>query len=518
MDGEHTFRVLSIDEERGQIQLDPIEESNDEFLDGSGDVRTVSTESNADVETVISFLSPGHVVRATLEDGSPGRITSIEHRGGAELRDLDPRTVPLVIRSFADGHDDVPDIFEPQPQESSLVAARLRDQSVVDPLAEKPTIGEMYVCVPSKDGNRSWGAFRGGEQSESIYGSFRSMDGSPAEILVGNPQDRSYWYALIFKDEGSTVAQKVLAQFGSLDNGHYTPDPSINLTRALEEEHLPANPDENPRDLLGESYQGMPDSLIPEQAGQDTIDMLAEFLLMVREVDFFGSFDSFEPNQVTVDEYESYSTTLYNLFHFHVQMMKAIYQSVSDGTEADDLMTDGEIPSAELFAKSSFRTASRIHRLESYLDRMEQVEIEMYVHDLYTGGGRELKEKLAKNDIHGSVPNRMRASMGEMRELVEDFQKAFEMCEMVVQSNVSNGEVEYDFRLNEDAFDYVNDFMSGLLEDSMGMTPGGEHDPEEANLDTARVLGGQITQRYDWLDPAASGPMGEMWKSAGPYG
>lgn len=516
MDGEHTFRVLSIDEERGQIQLDPIEESDAEFLDGSGDVRTVSTESNADVETVISFLSPGHVVRATLEDGSPGRITSIEHRGGAELRDLDPRTVPLVIRSFADGHDDVPDIFEPQPEESSLVAARLRDQSVVDPLAEKPTIGEMYVCVPSKDGDRSWRAFRGGEQSESIYGSFRSMDGSPAEILVGNPQDRSYWYALIFKDEGSTVAQKALAQFGYLHNGHYTPDPSINLTRALEEEHLPANPDENPRDLLGESYQGIPDSWIPERAGQGTVDMLAEFLLMVREVDFFGSFDSFDPAQVTVDDYESYSTTLYNLFHFHVQLVQEIYQSTSDGAELDDLIASDEIPSAELFAKSSFRTASRIHRLESYLDRMDQVEIEMYVHDFYNQSDG-LKE-MSDYDFDDGVPNRMRESLDEMRELVEDFQKAFEMSGMVVRSNVTNGEVEYDFRLNEDAFDYVNDFMSGLLEDSMGMTPGGEHDPEEANLDTARVLGGQITQRYEWLDPAASGPMGEMWKSAGPFG
>lgn len=516
MDGEHTFRVLSIDEERGQIQLDPIEESNDEFLDASGDVRTVLTESNADVETVISFLSPGHVVRATLEDGSPGRITSIEHRGGAELRDLDPRTVPLVIRSFADGHDDVPDIFEPQPQESNLVAARLRDQSVVDPLAEKPTIGEMYVCVPSKDGDRSWGEFREGEQSESIYGSFRSMDGSPAEILVGNPQDRSYWYALTFKDEGSTVAQKVLAQFGYLYNDHYRPDPSISLTRALEEEHLPANPDENPRNLLGESYQGIPDSWIPERAGQGTIDMLAEFLLMVREVDFFGSFDSFDPAQVTVDDYESYSTTLYNLFHFHVQLVQEIYQSTSDGAELDDLIASDEIPSAELFAKSSFRTASRIHRLESYLDRMDQVEIEMYVHDFYNQSDG-LKE-MSDYDFDDGVPNRMRESLDEMRELVEDFQKAFEMSGMVVQPNVSNGEVTYELRLNEDAFDYVNDFMSGLLEDSMGMTPGGEHDPEEANLDTARVLGGQITQRYDWLDPAASGPMGEMWKSAGPYG
>jgi hypothetical protein len=516
MDGEHTFRVLSIDEERGQIQLDPIEESDAEFLDGSGDVRTVSTESNADVETVISFLSPGHVVRATLEDGSPGRITSIEHRGGAELRDLDPRTVPLVIRSFADGHDDVPGIFEPQPEESSLVAARLRDQSVVDPLAEKPTIGEMYVCVPSKDGDRSWGAFRGGEQSESIYGSFRSMDGSPAEILVGNPRDRSYWYALIFKDEGSTVAQKALAQFGYLHNGHYTPDPSINLTRALEEEHLPANPDENPRDLLGESYQGIPDSWIPERAGQGTIDMLAEFLLMVREVDFFGSFDSFDPAQVTVDDYESYSTTLYNLFHFHVQLVQEIYQSTSDGAELDDLIASDEIPSAELFAKSSFRTASRIHRLESYLDRMDQVEIEMYVHDFYNQSDG-LKE-MSDYDFDDGVPNRMRESLDEMRELVEDFQKAFEMSGMVVQPNISNREVTYELRLNEDAFDYVNDFMSGLLEDSMGMTPGGEHDPEEANLDMARVLGGQITQRYEWLDPAASGPMGEMWKSAGPFG
>jgi hypothetical protein len=112
----------------------------------------------------------------------------------------------------------------------------------------------------------------------------------------------------------------------------------------------------------------------------------------------------------------------------------------------------------------------------------------------------------------------MRESLDEMRELVEDFQKAFEMCEMVVQSNVSNAEVEYNFRLNEDAFIYVNDFMSGLLEDSMSMTPGGEHDPEEANLDTARALGGQITQRYEWLDLAAFGLMGEMLKSAGPFG
>jgi hypothetical protein len=342
------------------------------------------------------------------------------------------------------------------------------------------------------------------------------MDGSPAEILVGNPRDRSYWYALIFKDEGSTVAQKALAQFGYLHNGHYTPDPSINLTRALEEEHLPANPDENPRDLSGESYQGIPDSWIPERAGQGTIDMLAEFLLMVREVDFFGSFDSFDPAQVTVDDYESYSTTLYNLFHFHVQLVQEIYQSTSDGAELDDLIASDEIPSAELFAKSSFRTASRIHRLESYLDRMDQVEIEMYVHDFYNQSDG-LKE-MSDYDFDDGVPNRMRESLDEMRELVEDFQKAFEMSGMVVQPNVSNGEVTYELRLNEDAFDYVNDFMSGLLEDSMGMTPGGEHDPEEANLDTARALGGQITQRYDWLDPAASGPMGEMWKSAGPYG
>lgn len=516
MDGEHTFRVLSIDGDRGQIQLDPIEESGEGFLDGSGDVRTVSTESNADIETVISFLSPGHVVRATLEDGSPGRITSIEHRGGAELRDLDPRTVPLVIRSFADDHDDVPDIFEPQPDEPNLVAARLRDQSVVDPLAEKPTIGEMYICVPSKDGDCSWDAFRGGEQSESIYGSFQSMDGSPAEILVGNPRDRSYWYALIFKDEGSTVAQKALAQFGYLHNGHYTPDRSINLTRALEKEHLPANPDENPRDLVGESYQGIPDLWIPERAGQGTIDMLAEFTLMVRELNLLGSFDSFDPAQVTVDDYESYSTTLYNLFHFHVQLVQEICQSTSDGAELDDLITSDEIPSAELFAKSSFRTASRIHRLESYLDRMDQVEIEMYVHDFYNQSDG-LKE-MSDCDFDDGVPNRMRESLDEMRELVEDFQKAFEMCEMVVQSNVSNAEVEYNFRLNEDAFIYVNDFMSGLLEDSMSMTPGGEHDPEEANLDTARALGGQITQRYEWLDLAAFGLMGEMLKSAGPFG
>jgi hypothetical protein len=515
MDGEHTYRVLSIDEERGEMQLDPIKESDAEFLDGSGDVRPVSTESDADIETVISFLSPGHVVRASLNEGSPARITSIEHRGGAELRELDPRTVPLVIKSFADGHDDVPSIFEPQPDESNIVAARLRDQSVVDPLAEKPTVGEMYVCAPSKDGDRSWGAFRRGEYSESIYGSFRRMDGSPAEILVGNPQDRPYWYALSFKEEGSTVAQKILAQFGYLDDDHYRPDLSISLTRALEEEHLPANPDENPRNLLGESYQGIPDSWIPERAGQGTIDMLSEFLLMVREVDFFGSFDSFDPAQVTVDDYESYSTTLYNLFRFHVQLVQEIYESTFDGAEMDDLIASDEIPSAELFAKSSFRTVSRIHRLESYLDRMDQVEIDMYVHDLYNQSGG-LKET-SDYEFDDSVPNRLRESLDEMRELVDDFQKSFEMSEMVVQSNVSNGEAEYDFRLNEDAFDYVNDFMSGLLIDSMGITPGGGHNAEEANLDTARVLNGQITTRYEWLDRAASGTIGDMWKSAGPF-
>jgi hypothetical protein len=67
------------------------------------------------------------------------------------------------------------------------------------------------------------------------------------------------------------------------------------------------------------------------------------------------------------------------------------------------------------------------------------------------------------------------------------------MSEMVVQSYVSNGEAEYNFDFDEDAFEYVSNFMSGLLEDSMGMTPGGEHEPEEANLDTARALGGQVT-------------------------
>jgi hypothetical protein len=126
---------------------------------------------------------------------------------------------------------------------------------------------------------------------------------------------------------------------------------------------------------LGESYQGISDSRIPERAGQGTIDMLAQFLLMVREVDFFGSSDSFDPNQVTVNEYESCNTTLYNLFHFHVQMVQEIFESVSNESEPDNLVIDGEIPSAELFAKSSFRTASRIHCLESYLDRMEQVEV-----------------------------------------------------------------------------------------------------------------------------------------------
>lgn len=516
MGSQGTFRVLSIDEERGQLRLDPIGESNNEFLDGSGDVRTVSTESNADVETVISVLSPGHAVRARLEDEDPSRITTIEHRGGAELRELDQRTVPFVVGSFIDGHDDIPDIFESQPEESRLVVARLRDQSVVDPLAEKPTIGEMYICVPSEDGDRSWEAFRGGEQSESIYGSFRSIDGNPAEILAGNPQGRSYWYALIFKDEGTTMAQNVLAQFGYLYNDNYNSDPSVNVIRAVEEKHLPANPDETPRDLLGESYQRMPNSFFPERAGQDTIDMLGEFLLMIREVDFFGSLDSFEPNQVTVDQYESYNATLYNLFNLHVQIVQEIYQSASDESEASDLIPDSEIPSAELFVKSSFRIASRIHRLESYLDRMQQVEIEVYVHDLYTEGDRGLREQLAKNDIHDSVPNRMRVTFDEMRELVEDFKKAFEMSEMVVQSDISNGAAGYDFVLNDDAFEYLNDFMMGFIENSTQMAPGIEYDSEEVNLDTARVLTGQITQRYDWLDPAASGPVGEMWKSVGP--
>lgn len=91
----------------------------------------------------------------------------------------------------------------------------------------------------------------------------------------------------------------------------------------------------------------------------------------------------------------------------------------------------------------------------------------MYVHDLYTGSDRELKKKLAKKDIHDSVPNHIQASLEEMRELVKDFQKALEINKMVIQSNVSNCELKNELRLNEGAFDYVNDFISGLLEDSM---------------------------------------------------
>lgn len=516
MDDEQLFRVLSIDRDQRLVQLDPIEQVNDGFQDGQEDVQPVSMDGDTEIEAITSLLSPGHVVRATLDNISPRNLTSIEHRGGAELRELDHRTVPSIVRAFADEHDAVPSVFEPKPDESRVIAVRLRDTSVVDPLAEKPTIGELYICVPSKDGDRSWEAFRSGEQSESIYGSFQSIDGVPAEILVGNPQHRSYWYALIFDEEGSNPAQKALAQFGIIANDHYIPNPSLNLQYALEEEHLPANPDENPRDLLGESYQGIPDSKIPERSGQATIDMLAEFLLMIRDIDFFGSLDSPDPNQVSVREYDAYSTTLFNLFRFHTKIVQEIYDAAIDGADPETLIADGEIPPAELFARSYFRTASRLHRLESYLDRMEQVDIELYIHDIYTGI-REMKQKMAEYDIHDSVPNRMRATLDEMRELLDDIQKAFEMSEMVVQSTVVSGEAEYDLRLNDDAAEYVSDFMAGSIQDSMGITPEGEHNPEEATLDIARELGGQICHRYDWLDPTAVGPVGDLAKSAGHF-
>jgi len=438
MGNSNLFRVLDVDAET--VTVNPILDEGGKFSDHDEAPVTVSTtESKEDIAQVVSLLSPGHVISATITRSSPHQFSTLEHRGGATLVELDPRTVPYLITEFWAQNK------SPSPEE-------LRDEELVVPfeeLVEEPAAqelnGELHIQFSSETSTQSWANFTQGTGSESVYGSFETRDGKPTEIFIGNPDGERYGYAVLFAAERTAVAKQIRAQYGHLYDDQYLPNPAWNLSTIIDGSALPDDPDKNPKEIFHPDYN-VHSSTLPSRFGSDTIQLIAELVFVGTqfEMTFSEPSEHFDPDHAltsTVDDLDTEPPDIVTMYKFYIALLTGIYDAVGGNPDTDiqSLIDDGVIPAPEVLFRTHQQFVSQVHSLEAYFEKMRHVPIEQYVADLFSGEKPWEAEFKAQFDIDG-FPLMIRFILQDLEKQLDEINEILTVAQYIADAErTANG-------------------------------------------------------------------------------
>jgi hypothetical protein len=501
-----TFRILSV--EHGTISLNPISREGDRFVEQEEEALDVDyTKADSEITQVVSFLEPGHLVQATvIESDGAYRFDSLEHRGGMDLIELDPRTIPYVLE----------DCWELD--ERCVEGEDFRvPLSAIDPLEDTDTFtGELVVRAVSESDTSSWLAFRRGGGAEAVYGGFETETGVPEEVFIGNPHGASYWYAILFPEFKTNLAQRIRAQYSHLYDDHYRPNPTCDLSRLIDESKLPDDPDQEPKAVFGPDYH-VHSSRIPERFGQDTVILLAEFMYYGSQFEF-GLFDDSEttlnPDQALTyspDEIIRSRSSLMTTYRFYTSLLTSLHDSVEEYPETDieTLVAEGTIPDPELLYRTRIKFNSLVHEFESYLQKMEQVPIETYLVEQFSGSTPEEQLELRDQYEVEGFPLMIRHVLHDLEQQLDDLKEVLKVADYVATTEWTDAGLVYDIQAEQKAYDYVTQHQESTSDGMMPADLGGD-DPG-----VFMTLMGRLSRRHDWLDTSSMGAMGGLLSSFG---
>lgn len=504
MEDSSLFRVLEVGSET--VTLNPILDEDGEFRDRDEPPITVTTaDTEEDIAQVVSLLESGHVIAATITRSSENRFAAIEHRGGATLTKLDSRTVPHIINEYW-AQEDSPSQDELHGEELIIPFDKISEQSSV-----QGSGGEVHLRFPSDASGHSWADFTQGNNSESVYGSFDTLDGKPTEVFIGNPDGERYWYAILFNVEQTTLAKQIRAQFGYLYDDQYIPNPAWDLSQIIDASELPANPDENPKAIFHPDYT-VHSSTIPSRFGSDTVQLIAELIFVGRQFEITYSTQSserFNPEQALtakVEDVTNESPDIVTTYKFYVALLTGIYEQVQNNPDTDvaALIDDGVIPKPDVLYRTHLQFVSQIHSLESYFEKMRRVPVEKYVVDLFSGDKPWEPEFKARFDIDG-FPLMIRFVLQDLEKQLDEISEILTVAEYIVDVEHTADGLAYNIMAEEKAYNFANQHEDSISDHMMPADLGGQ-DPG-----VFLTLSGRLQRRYNWIDSSAMGVMGELF-------
>lgn len=506
MENLDMFRILSISKDI--IVLNPVSRESDRFVDREEEAVEVNhTEADSEITQVVSFLEPGHLVQATIiESGGSYRFNSLEHRGGMDLIELDPRTIPYVLEDCWERDERCVEGEDFRVPLSAIDSCEISNKFT----------GELVVrAVPESD-TASWPAFRRGEDAESVYGGFETESGVPEEVFIGNPHGEPYWYAILFPEFKTNLAKRIRTQYGHLYDDHYLPNPACDLSRLIDTDKLPDDPDREPKAVFGPDYH-VHSSRIPERFGQDTVTLLAEFMYYGSQFEFALFDDSettLDPDQALTyspDDIIRSKASLMTTYRFYTSLLTSLQDSVEDNPEADveALVAEGTIPAPELLYRTRIKFISLIHEFESYLQKMEQVPIEAYLVEQFSGSTpAEQLELRAQYDVEG-FPLMIRHALFDLERQLDDLKDILKVADYVATTEWTDTGLVYDIQAAQKAYDFVTQHQESTSDGMMPAEIGGD-DPG-----VFTTLMGRLSRRHDWLDTSSMGAMGDLFSSFG---
>lgn len=495
------FRVLECSSE--YVTLNPISQKGTRFVDEVDDPVDIDiTNIDTSIEQTVSLLDPGHVIKAgvTESDGTH-RFTSIEHRGGFTLIELDSRTVPYIIDEYWES-------------EKESTRERFTDDNFVAPLTQiaADSQGELFIQFSSAFDDDSWKEFIQGTESESVYGGFHTMSGEPVEVSIGNPDGEPYWYALLFAKEGSTVARRIRAQYGYLYDDHYIPNPTWDLSELIDAEQVPEDPDMTPKSVFRPEHS-VHSNLIPPRFGSDTIELLAELVYVGSQFKMSmlgGSSDDLDLSQPfshTPVEIASQDPSLIKSYKFYTSLLISIYECVQNNPNKNiqTLVENDTLPDPELLYRAHIFFTSTLHGIESYLEKMEQVPVEEYVVSRIQGGLNPELEKKVDDFNLADLPSTIRYLLHDWGAVLEEFREILKIAPHVADVEETETGLLYNIQAEKKAYDFINTHQDRISDHLIPADLGGE-DPG-----VFMPLLGRLEQRHNWLTTSSISPMGEMF-------
>jgi hypothetical protein len=454
MTTQSLFRVLERDQQSREFLLLELAETTDGTIAAMNtDPIRVSTESDDDdVEYILELLSPGHLLYATLDGPKPYEIIDIEHHGGVTLELLDPWLPPyLALNIWHDRQE-----RENSPQQERVVEL-ITEEDNVDPLSTPTPVGEITLIFTDKP--RSVGSkrefFRSGD-IESFLQEFEEMAGDPMEVLAADPHGLPFWCVLAFDSEQSSVAQKVRAQYGSRPNEEFIPNPLFNIHDTTGQTEEPTNPDQNPRQVIGNEYQGLPEDMIPDKTGQGTLKLIRELIAMADGFSLRGfagssmgeddspslqSVSTFSPSQ-----YSNVVETIGDALIGYIRLTMQIYQTAESSSKNDPeaLVNEGILPNPELLMRADQLLRQYLALHQGFTQKMESVDIRDYVPDIFGSYSEAKQRELKKKHPHlEPLPETLETLVDQQRNTLEIFEINLEDCKKIVDVDTSGPEVQY---------------------------------------------------------------------------
>lgn len=454
MTTESLFRVLQRDNESNEFLLLELAETADGAIAAtdSDPIRVSTTSDVDDVEYILELLTPGHLLYATLEGSEPYDVVDVEHRGGVTFELLNPWLPPYLALHFWRERQEAMD----SPPQGRIVEG-IVDDDTVDPLSTPNQIGEMTLIFTDESRpSVSEQDFFHHRHIEPFLQAFGELSKEPMEVIAADPHGLPFWCVLAFDSEQSRIAQKIRAQYGSGATTNFVPNPLVNITDTTGQSEEPTNPDQNPRQVVGHEYQGMPEDMIPDKTGQGTLDLIRELIAMANGFSLRGFSAFHNSNDKTVSlqavstvspaQYSDIVETIGDATMGYIRLTMQIYEAAESSPHDDpkSLVSDGTLPDPALLARAEaiFRQYQALHR--GFTQKMESIDIRAYVPDIFGSYSKAKQRELKKEAPYlEPLPDTLQSLVDQQRDTMYILETNVEDCKKIVDVGTTGSDLQY---------------------------------------------------------------------------